>query len=1262
MTGNLPTVLSATLLAALGVLPARAAEMGTQISYQGSLTNGGSPVNAQIDMRFTLYDAAVGGNVVGMSAVFDGQPGNGAPVDVVDGLLSATPDFGANVFDGTAIWLQVDVRNPHDPTDSAPYELLDPRQPITAAPVALQTKGIFVDENTGNVGVGTTSPNDELDVAGNVHANGTITSGNSIVVDGTSGAERIISSDALEIHTGSGRALRLEPEATTPGGRFGPNVVGGWQGNAVTAGVTAATIAGGGATSFNPMFPLTNANRVTDDFGTVSGGIDNTAGDDDADPSSAFFPTIAGGAFNIASGFGATVGGGTVNTASGSSNATVGGGTFNTASGRDATVSGGAVNEASGQGATVPGGAQNVAAGSYSFAAGFKASVRTDDDGTFVWADSTQIPAGDAFESTGPDQFLIRASGGVGIGTNAPSEQLDVDGNIKSSGTILSGDSIIIDGTAGAETISSTAALELHTGGGRILRLEPEVEYDGVVSPNLIAGWSGNTVAPGIFGATISGGGADVLDDQPQPNRVLNHFGTIGGGVDNQTGNGLRGFDDGVFATVGGGAGNMAIGYAATISGGQLNTATQLGATVAGGQRNVATLFNAAVGGGSDNIASGTDSTVPGGDHNVAGGSSSFAAGRRAVVRDATASGDYDGDEGTFVWADRTSNQDFISTGPNQFLIRASGGVGIGTNAPGEQLTVAGRIESTSGGFKFPDGTIQTTSATDATGDIELFSDSGNSFPEVRISPGTSGDTFGGSLELSGDGGIPLRVRISNSTNGGSLELFGQFSTPLFHARAQAGGGALVTGYSSVGTPTFEFDGNSGAVFAGDLNGAAISGTSVSARSGASQVAKLLTSTAGGALETTAMNGVTRTARFGSSDSAPGGQMWIHQANGTLTASLDGDQFSFGQPNMGAVFTVRQSNGVSTVEIDGDQVIPGNPPTKNQGGAIKLYGGDGGQSVVLDGDIGNGNGGGSLVLHSFQGSPHVELRGGDEQSATTSETGGLIRVLRDNGQPGVEIFGQIEGSLYSPTSTLGSVIRMFDETGAETVTLDSDGMLGLVTGSFLEVDNIVAEFGDFSENLYANFFDCGTIDASRVGIGRSVANNQLEVEGEASKSIPGLWIANSDRRIKTNVETVTNALDTLDQVRLVSYEYTDAYRAHHPDIVDRRHLNIIAQEFAEVFPDYVKGSGEFLPDGSEILQADPYPLVIYAAAAVQELHQQLKDRESQLAELRAEVEQFRSLREELAALRAEMTVQAVLHKADTAVASSSQTSVALSDR
>jgi len=136
-----------------------------------------------------------------------------------------------------------------------------------------------------------------------------------------------------------------------------------------------------------------------------------------------------------------------------------------------------------------------------------------------------------------------------------------------------------------------------------------------------------------------------------------------------------------------------------------------------------------------------------------------------------------------------------------------------------------------------------------------------------------------------------------------------------------------------------------------------------------------------------------------------------------------------------------------------------------------------------------------------------------------------------------------------------------------------------------------------------------------VGVGRAAAANAFEVQGQASKSLAGLWLANSDARIKTDIQPVTNALDTLDRVRLVSFEYDDRYRADHPVIKDTRYLNVIAQEFAEVFPEHVQGSGEFLADGSEILQVDTYPLIIYSAAATQELRGVVEKQESRIREL-----------------------------------------------
>ena len=60
-------------------------------------------------------------------------------------------------------------------------------------------------------------------------------------------------------------------------------------------------------------------------------------------------------------------------------------------------------------------------------------------------------------------------------------------------------------------------------------------------------------------------------------------------------------------------------------------------------------------------------------------------------------------------WTGFTSSNSFI--GDSTIFEDKFGKVGIGTDTPASRLTVAGMIETTLGGYKFPDGTVQTTAA-----------------------------------------------------------------------------------------------------------------------------------------------------------------------------------------------------------------------------------------------------------------------------------------------------------------------------------------------------------------------------------------------------------------------------------------------------------------------------------------------------------------------------------------------------------------------
>ena len=205
---------------------------------------------------------------------------------------------------------------------------------------------------------------------------------------------------------GGGGNNRAGDNAGSTADRIYATVAGG---KSNTASASYATIAGGGEST--PGTPATG-NRATDNYCTVGGGGNNQAGDGDTDPTTAPYATVGGGNSNTASNDYGTVAGGEGNTASGSYSA-IGGGDTNTASGSRATVGGGLGNIASGSYATVPGGYQNAAAALYSFAAGYRA--KANHSGAFVWGDLT---ANDV-ASTGNNQFIVRASGGIWFGTTS---------------------------------------------------------------------------------------------------------------------------------------------------------------------------------------------------------------------------------------------------------------------------------------------------------------------------------------------------------------------------------------------------------------------------------------------------------------------------------------------------------------------------------------------------------------------------------------------------------------------------------------------------------------------------------------------------------------------------------------------------------------------------------------------------------------------------------------------------------------------------
>ncbi len=378
------------LLTGLAVAQAPdATPLGTSFTYQGELMSSGTPYSGACDFQFGLYDAATMGTSVGELTLTE--------VAVSEGIFTTQLDFGSDKFMGDNRWLEIWVRCP---AGSGTYQVLLPRQPLTAAPYALHASSASEVPWSGISSL----PAGFADGVDNV---GWSLTGNSGTISGTN---YIGTSDnqPLEIKVNNLRVFRFEPYTVSP------NLIGGHSANAIVSGVYGATISGGGESDA--------PNIVTDQYGTIGGGVGNQAGDGDTDPANKLYTTVSGGANNVASGDNATISGGFGNTAGGflsfigggyinqatgegssvcggSQNnataniATISGGMANNATAYLTTISGGLTNSASGQAAFIGGGAYNTASSGYTVIGGGSTNTASGEN-AFVGGGSSNLASG----------------------------------------------------------------------------------------------------------------------------------------------------------------------------------------------------------------------------------------------------------------------------------------------------------------------------------------------------------------------------------------------------------------------------------------------------------------------------------------------------------------------------------------------------------------------------------------------------------------------------------------------------------------------------------------------------------------------------------------------------------------------------------------------------------------------------------------------------------------------------------------------------
>jgi hypothetical protein len=548
---------------------------------------------------------------------------------VEDGLFQVELEFGTGAFTEQVRYLEVRV-------DGAP---LSPRQAVRPSPMALFALA-------GNEGpAGPVGPQGDTGPAGPPGTDGAPGEAGPTGPQGPEGPEGAVGPQGPEGPAGAvGPPGAQGPEGLPgeagPPGPIGPTGAEGPPGPTGPTGPQGETGPAGPAGLVGPAGPEGPPGATPFTLDPATGTIEYFTLDQrfrfEPDPDPLNGPRIvAGHITNLAAGTGSVIaGGGRSNQANVSSGAwtAIGGGFGNRALADLATVAGGSDNRAQAEGAAVGGGSGNQSDGVFSNVAGGQLNQAM---GTLavIGGGSSNIAGELASIGGGADNLASAASSTI----------------------------------SGGRDNSSTGQFAAIGGGQR-----------NAVSGNWgVIGGGVDQQASGVLAAILGGqaniaGGSHASVAGGESNRADGEHGFIGGGRANLISSVSR------HAVIAGGTDNEAFGFSSAIGGGQQNSAPGAAAVIAGGSANFASGTFNAIGGGESNEVDGTWTTVPGGFGNRAAGDASFAAGFRA--RAVT--------NGSFVWSDISDPNSFISTGLNQFLVRAAGGMGLGTNAPDSQLHI----------------------------------------------------------------------------------------------------------------------------------------------------------------------------------------------------------------------------------------------------------------------------------------------------------------------------------------------------------------------------------------------------------------------------------------------------------------------------------------------------------------------------------------------------------------------------------------------
>jgi hypothetical protein len=219
---------------------------------------------------------------------------------------------------------------------------------------------------------------------------------------------------------------------------------------------------------------------------------------------------------------------------------------------------------------------------------------------------------------------------------------------------------------------------------------------------------------------------------------------------------------------------------------------------------------------------------------------------------------------------------------------------------------------------------------------------------------------------------------------------------------------------------------------------------------------------------------------------------------------------------------------------------------------------------------------------------NISATNGKMESAYTQANTAITNVSATNGKM-ESAYTQANTAITNVSATNGKMESAYNKANT------SAGGVTSITGTTNQITANVA-IGNVLLALPQSIATTSSVQFGSFGVGTAASGTSGEIR--AINNITSFY--SSDRKFKENIETIPNALDSVDAIGGNLFDWTDAYLEAHGGENDyflrKEDFGVIAQDVQAVFPRAIRTR----PDGS--LAVDYEKLVALAFAAIRELN------------------------------------------------------------